>query len=105
MSNFHVERHDLANQLAEELSVEVTKISTTSDVFGCEVDLLHPDTQEPLQDPMWNTLQVNACFNPVVRVMHGGPPIQATIPRERMPETSGVIPDSAFIQSHDSDML
>ena len=54
------------NQLAEleDGVVDYLDTVTTSDVFGCEVDPLRPDTQEPLQDPMWNTL---TCFNLVVR--------------------------------------
>lgn len=31
-----------------------------ADAFGCEVDLVHSDTQEQLRDPTWNTLRIKA---------------------------------------------
>ena len=79
---------------------------TMLDIFGCEVDLFHPDTQEHLQDPIWDTLQVNTSFNLVVReclrVYQSKREFEEYKDQEypkaiKAPANdSGVIPDSAF---------
>ena len=40
---------------------------TALDMFSCEVDLIHPDTQEPLRDPIRDTLCKHTHYNLVVR--------------------------------------
>ena len=76
------------------------------DVFGCEVDLVHPDTQEYLRDPIWDTLRINTSFHLVVRecleVCQSKRQFQESEGQQypkavKVPANdSGVIPDSAL---------
>ena len=58
--------HDMFEAL-EDLIVEYLPTVSQIDTFGCEVELLHPDTQESLKDPIQDTLRNNTHFHLVVR--------------------------------------
>ena len=79
---------------------------TNLDVFGCEVDLVRIDTQQPLRDPIRDTLKHHSRFQVIVRpcveVGHNiwhfqndnrpGYPKAVLVPANDL----GAIPDSAF---------
>ena len=57
------------NDIAVLVLVRVESLPTVSqpDTFGCEIDLLHPHTQEALADPIQDALRNNTHFQLVVR--------------------------------------
>ena len=102
--SMNIAQHDRLAEL-EDNKVDYATV-TMSDVFGCEVDLVHPNTQEHLRDPIWNTLRINTSFDLVVRecmeVCQSKRQFQESEGQEypkavKVPSNiSGVIPDSAF---------
>ena len=101
----NIAQHDRLAEIEDNI-VDYLATVTKLDVFGCEVDLVHPDTQEHLRDPIWNTLRINTSFNLVVRecmeVCQSKRQFQESEGQEypkavKVPaNASGVIPDSAF---------
>ena len=66
LSILNIAQYDRFEDLKDHI-VDYLDTVTTLEVFGSEIDLVHPNTQEYLEDPIWDALQVNTRFNMIVR--------------------------------------
>ena len=98
-----IEQYECLAQLEDDV-VNFLPSVTNLDVFGCEVDLVRLDTQQPLRDPIQDTLRKHSRFQVIVRpcveahTWHFHNDNRRGYPKAvRVPVNDlGAMPDSAF---------